>query len=391
MPGGEFDAVEDPFNLRPKDGKDDLRKRIDSARRDGRLNIAAMGFNKLPVEVLQMYDPEAMEASTVTWSETVDLVRLNAADNDLAELEDEAFPDTSPDSLAASEDGRGNQFGGLDALDLHGNQLSHLPIGLRQLTRLTSLNLSRNKLDEWAFDIITQIPTLCDLNLANNNISQNLPESISRLSLLETVDLSWNRLVTLPTTLRDLGRLRSLNVSSNRLTAIPFDQLAVLPRLTDLTASSNALTGALFPSSVTTMQNLRTLDVSGNALASFTFSRTLNLPSLLRLDVSRNRLGMFPAINEWTCLTTLLADENALSEFPRGMVGLTTKLRTVSLERNSLREIDEGIADMEGLEVLGLAGNPLRDRKLLTSGAVEIKLEMQRRQQLANGVSGGAA
>lgn len=389
-PAAEFHETDDPFNQKPKDGHDELRRRIDTARRDGRLNIASMSFVKIPKEVLQMYSTESLEASNMPSYECVDLVRLNAADNEMTELDEEAFPDTSLDSLLISEDAKGPQFGGLDHLDLHGNKFTRLPVGLRQLTRLTSLNLARNNLDNLAFDVITQIPTLCALNIAHNNLAQELPESISRLTLLESIDVSSNRIVTLPSTLRELSRLKSLNLSSNRLTSVPFDQLSGLPRLADLAASSNALTGALFPSSVTTMTNLRTLDVSSNAIASLNFSRSLVLPAIVRLDVSKNRLGMFPSIEDWGCLTTLVADENALSEFPRGMTSLKTKLRSVSLERNSLRDVDEGVGNMSALEVLNLGGNPLRERRLITMGVDGIKNEMERRRQLAREVSGDA-
>lgn len=118
-----------------------LSRRIDAARRDGRLNIAAMDFKQIPEEVLTMYDSQAMEASSVSWNETVDLVRLNAADNSFEELSRDAFPDASPAVLASMEDAKGNQFGGLENLDLHGNLLRSVPIGLRRLERLTSLNL----------------------------------------------------------------------------------------------------------------------------------------------------------------------------------------------------------------------------------------------------------
>ncbi len=41
------------------------------------------------------------------------------------------------------DEGVGNIFAGLEVIDLHGNQLTSLPIGLRQLRQLTSLNLVR--------------------------------------------------------------------------------------------------------------------------------------------------------------------------------------------------------------------------------------------------------
>lgn len=140
---GEFDLSTDPFNVKPKDNKGLLLKRIDAARVDGRLNIAAMGLKDIPGEVLRMYDAEEMANSKIIWSETVDLARLMAADNEFETLSDDIFPDvdTSSGEIVDDDVAKGLQFRGLDMLDLHGNLLSSVPIGLRRLERLTVLNL----------------------------------------------------------------------------------------------------------------------------------------------------------------------------------------------------------------------------------------------------------
>ncbi|KAL9060173.1 MAG: hypothetical protein Q9162_000787 [Coniocarpon cinnabarinum] len=381
-PTYEFENCEDPFNMKPKDGRDELQKRIEDARRDGRLNIAAMSLPAIPDEVMKMYDSEAMEQSSIMWNECVDLTRFIGADNDFVELSDTHFPDVSLADMADAEDSRGNMFGGLEHIDLHGNKLERLPLGLRHLSRLTSLNLSRNKLPPDAFNVLTQIPTLCELNLSNNALDHDLPATLGKLSLLEKLDVSHNKLSSLPS-LRELSRLRILSVSHNRLQGLPFDALAKMDTLRELSASHNAFSGALIPSSVTEIPNLRVLDVSNNACASLTFSRTLKLPSLIRLDVSANRLGMFKDISEWSSLTTLIADDNCLREMPQGMTKLTQKLKIVSVERNTIPSIPEEVADMEALETLNLTGNPLYERRLVTLDVPGIKQLMMDKRDLS--------
>jgi hypothetical protein len=132
-------GLEDPFNQGARGSKSLLRKRVDGARVDGRLNIAAMGLSELPDEVLNMYkyDPED---TTVAWGEVVDLAVIIAADNELQALPEEMFPDVDYE-LAAESDEDGPQFGGVQNLDLHGNILRELPVGLRRLTQLSKLNL----------------------------------------------------------------------------------------------------------------------------------------------------------------------------------------------------------------------------------------------------------
>ena len=87
---------------------------------------------------MSMYDAGAGDGA---WYESVDLVRLIAADNELESLNDEIFPDDTAASHSADDDYQGNLFGGLETLDLHGNHLKAIPIGLRRLDRLTTLKI----------------------------------------------------------------------------------------------------------------------------------------------------------------------------------------------------------------------------------------------------------
>jgi len=138
-----FDLVTDPFNQRRDDKSQAavLKSRLESARTSGRLNIAAMGLKEIPRDVLQMYNIEYIGQSGSAWAESVDLTRFVAADNEIEMISDEMFPDVDPQELAEQEDSQGNIFAGLETLDLHGNILVSLPMGLRRLAFLTSLNL----------------------------------------------------------------------------------------------------------------------------------------------------------------------------------------------------------------------------------------------------------
>jgi hypothetical protein len=145
IPAGTFDfgLADDPFNRqRNQDGtKGLLRKRVDGARTDGRLNIAAMGLKEIPAEVMDMYNFDAINGHGGSWAESVDLTRFVAADNELEYLGDNIFPDLDPHELLDDDYSKGNQFGGVETLDLHGNLLKALPLGLRRLGLLTTLNL----------------------------------------------------------------------------------------------------------------------------------------------------------------------------------------------------------------------------------------------------------
>jgi hypothetical protein len=135
----DFGLDDDPFNQGPKGSKSLLRKRIDGARVDGRLNMAAMDLKDIPEDVLQMYKYDPND-TTVAWGEIVDLTSLIAADNELEVLPEAMFPDVDFETMIDADEG-GPQFGGLQTIDLHGNMLRELPLGLKRLTQLSRLNL----------------------------------------------------------------------------------------------------------------------------------------------------------------------------------------------------------------------------------------------------------
>jgi len=135
-----FDPFADPFNTKPKGSSGLMRKRIEAARGDGRLNIAGLGLKHIPDEVLSMYDQR--EDSSMNWSQMTDLVRFVAADNDLDTISDDIFPDVTTEvAMDNQSEFKGLQFRGVEMLDLHGNNLQTVPAGLRWLERLTVLNL----------------------------------------------------------------------------------------------------------------------------------------------------------------------------------------------------------------------------------------------------------
>jgi Leucine-rich repeat (LRR) protein len=361
-----------------------LRKRIASARTDGRLNIAALGLTEIPREVLNMYNAGVGDGA---WYESVDLVRLIAADNEIEILQDGTFPDDNAASHSADDDYGGNLFGGLETLDFHGNHLKTLPIGLRRLERLTTLNLSANGLHNDCLGIISQIDCLRELRLAGNALEGTLGSQLCRLKNLEILDVRNNALTALPGNLDEITVLRALYVDGNLLALLPFDCLLSLP-LTELSAARNRLSGPLFPSSIHGLSRLKVLDVANNALTSLAVNGDIELPALQSLNVTENRLAMLPDISGWTELMTLTVGGNKLSSFPEGITSLH-KLKAVDFSRNDLRSVDERFGLMESLTALIVANNPLRERRFLRMDTEEMKRELRSRLLPAESIDVG--
>jgi Leucine-rich repeat (LRR) protein len=369
---------ETPFVI--GDNKGLLRKRIQGAVTTGSLNVSAMGLKQIPDEVMKMYEFD--ESSTNNWSEAVDLIKFVAADNKMQELRPDSFPDWSVDDLAADEE-KSNQFGGLEVLDLHGNQLSEIPIGFRRLERLQTLNLSKNKLSLDALEVICQIKNLRELNLASNSLSGTLLENIGQLAHLEVLDISLNQLDALPLSIASLTKLKKLNISGNRLSSLPFEALT---SVVEINASKNKLTGTLIDSD-RVFEHLQTLDVSGNALDAISSSMEPSVRNIITLAADGNRLTSVLDLSSMHKLATLTASGNKLTEFPIGF-DMLEAIKNVDFSNNSIKTIPEAISQMSSLSMLNLVGNPLRERKYLTMNTDDLKLDLSQRLAPANSSTG---
>ncbi|THX90529.1 L domain-like protein [Aureobasidium pullulans] len=371
-----FDPFADPFNTKPQDGNGLLRKRIDAARSDGRLNLAGLSLKQIPDDVLTMYDQR--EDSNMNWSQMTDLVRFVAADNELDTISDDIFPDIATEvAMDDEKEVKGLQFRSVEMIDFHGNNLQTVPSGLRWMERLTVLNLSHNKLGNSIFDTIGQLEALKELKLGNNNLSGYLPPSIGRLQNLRTLELQSNKLLSLPDGLRELANLQILNVAGNQLTGLPMDVLETLP-IVDLNACNNAMVGALFPFSVSGLSKLEYLDVANNSLASLAFSENLSLPAIKTINIASNRIVALPDMSGWKELVSLAAADNKVSMLPQGFTSLKY-LKQADLTGNELTKLHDNIGLMDSLDVLKIAANPFRERKLLNMSTEELKRSLAQR------------
>lgn len=371
----DFGLANDPFNQRRDDQSQTkmLKGRLETARTSGRLNIAAMGLREIPTDVMNMYSFESDGKTGAAWAESVDLTRFVAADNELEMISDSVFPDVDLCDFADDEDSQGNIFAGLETLDLHGNMLIALPMGLRRLPLLTSLNLSQNRLANNCLEVVSQISALRDLKLGGNLLYGPLDPCFASLENLEILDLHGNNIASLPSNFGNLTRLRVLNISENAFETLPFEIFATLP-LTELNARKNQLRGTLIQESVESLPSLRNLDVSANQLSHLCTpgERAVAMPAMQQICVSMNRLQSLPDVSTWTNLLTLAADENSINAIPEGFTGLQ-QLRSVDLSSNDIRVVPSEIGRMESLTMIRLSGNPLREKKFSSINTDELK------------------
>ncbi|XP_031138436.1 p53-induced death domain-containing protein 1 [Sander lucioperca] len=162
--------------------------------------------------------------------------------------------------------------------------LTTLPASLSSLSHLVHLDLSFNQLSCLPSCLLS-LPVLSSLLLCHNHLSA-LPPDIGQLSSLTYLSLLGNELVVLPPSLGQLNALQTLDISHNLLQQLP-DEIGSLEELVKLELSHNKL--KQLPESMGCLLALRELAIYSNELR--LIPHCLNKLPLLKIDVRDNPLG----------------------------------------------------------------------------------------------------
>ncbi|NXU88851.1 LRC18 protein, partial [Xiphorhynchus elegans] len=128
----------------------------------------------------------------------------------------------------------------VEELDLSRNMLRKIPNTIEKFQNLLWLDLHSNQLDELPKAIGT-LQNLTFLNVCNNKLTtKSLPEELTLLKNLRTLNLGLNCLESIPTTLGSLKELIDLGLFDNSLTGLP-KSVKNLPKLERLNVKRNPL------------------------------------------------------------------------------------------------------------------------------------------------------
>ncbi|XP_049429813.1 p53-induced death domain-containing protein 1 [Epinephelus fuscoguttatus] len=165
--------------------------------------------------------------------------------------------------------------------------LTTLPTSVSSLSHLVHLDLSFNQLSCLPSCLLS-LPALSSLLLCHNHLSA-LPPDIGQLSSLTYLSLLGNKLVSLPPSLGQMKALQTLDISHNLLQQLP-DEIGCLGELLKLELSHNKL--KQLPESMGSLVALRELVIYSNDLR--VIPHCLNKLPLLKIDVRDNPLGRPP-------------------------------------------------------------------------------------------------
>ncbi|XP_041835866.1 PH domain leucine-rich repeat-containing protein phosphatase 2 isoform X1 [Melanotaenia boesemani] len=173
----------------------------------------------------------------------------------------------------------------LKYLNVSANSLESIPPSSQSeesLSTLQELYLTGNNLDENCGAVLVGHQNLRILHIAYNQMLSFPASKLSKLELLEELNLSGNKLKTIPSTVSSCKRLHTLIAHSNHITVFP--EILNLPEIKLVDLTCNELTEIQLPDSLPA--TLQELDLMGNSSLMLEH-KTLNLFShitTLKLD-----------------------------------------------------------------------------------------------------------
>ncbi|HOZ38661.1 MAG TPA: hypothetical protein PLH64_07945 [Anaerolineaceae bacterium] len=227
--------------------------------------------------------------------------------------------------------------GHVTKLILDSNLLSGpLPEEMSALSSLQTLDVSNNQVSGQIPLFLTNMTTLLDLQLFANQFSGTIPAELGNLSQLTSLDLGWNQLQgSIPPELGNLSNLTRLALYNNQLSGTIPAELGDLTNLQALIIGGNLLSGSIPPElgNLTQAYALYIEDCQLTGSIPATFG---GLTSMMYLDLSQNQLsGSIPSqLGNLSNLRYLELYNNQLSGSLPASLGNLSQLSKMYLEKN---------------------------------------------------------
>lgn len=253
--------------------------------------------------------------------------------------------------------------------------MKRIPQSVRQITGLTRLDLSINRVVDLEHAMLNDLPELTTLFVYNNRLA-SLPDYFVHFQALKYLNISNNRFETFPVVVCEVVTLNDLDISVNNLTSIP-TEIGKLRNLERLLACNNLIT--TLPPALSSLTKLRELDVRYNRVADFTpindipnlmtlraqFNAAkfldLRVGSLSALSLSYNALTRFAVTGSHraAALTHLDLSHGRLETVPEDLFTLCTSLQSLTLSNNKIRFISEHLERLTKLNRLLVNNNAI--------------------------------
>ncbi|XP_041980020.1 toll-like receptor 6 [Aricia agestis] len=299
-----------------------------------------------------------------TFAGLVRLVILNLSQNSLARLDPKSFQDLNNlqvlnldnNEIEIISNGAFAELKNLHHLSISDNKIKVLNeqvfSNLFVLNQLYLDNNQINTIHERCFENITYLQ---DLGLNGNNLN-NIPISIKRLRFLKSLDIGKNNITKIVnTSFEGLEELYGLRLVDNHITSIPKDTFSTLPSLQVLNLASNKIE-VIEQDAFLSNPTLKAIRLDGNKLTDIrgVFNKLITLGWL---NTSDNSLIYFdysymPENLEW-----LDIHNNNISKLDNEQ-NIQQNIRMLDASYNSLEYIDEKSVP-DAIEILLVNNNKI--------------------------------
>jgi Leucine-rich repeat (LRR) protein len=294
----------------------------------------------------------------------------------------------------------------LEILELQGNKLTSLPAEIRALAHLRTLNVSENKLSALPTELFTSIsivelvahknafsgsffdvdtaPHLQKLQLSNNALTDLCRSGTILLPALKHLDVSLNRLSTLPD-MSSWTSLSTLLLGGNTLSSLP-EGFLTLQQLRNADFTGNNLTK--LDEKIALMESLDNLTLAANPLRDRKFltmgTDDIKRDLMSRIEPEANEDALvdlaeldgledntMPEVNGWKLKSSGTLDlsfQNLTEVDEEALVSFSQKndIRQLYLQQNYLTQMPMAAGQLSFLSVLDLSKNniinPLAER-----------------------------
>lgn len=283
-----------------------------------------------------------------TFAGLIRLVLLNLSNNKITKLEPEIFSDLYTlqilnlrynmlESIAADTFAPMNN---LHTLLLSHNRIKYLDAySLNGLYVLSLLSLDNNVLTGVHPEAFRNCSSLQDLNL-NGNELRTVPLALKDMRLLRTVDLGENQIVSLDEPgFRGMSNLYGLRLIGNNIENITRNLFKDLPSLQILNLARNKI-AFVEPGAFEITPSIQAIRLDGNFLSEID-NLFVNMPNLLWLNISDNRLEHFDFSQIPHGLQWLDLHKNELAELTNQNVAdnQLVRLQTLDASFNRLQKV----------------------------------------------------
>lgn len=242
----------------------------------------------------------------------------------------------------------------LEKLNVSGNNVSLNSLDFSGMHLLKIFGLSECNLNDTDLNKLTSIPSLEYLYLSNNSISNISP--FTTMTSLKSIDLSYNNINQIPSSISGLLNLKEINLSFNSIINLP-PEIGALSELRDFIAASNNLAGNI-PETIYKLTKLEVLDLSNNEFLSLG-NNIKNLINLVELRLGNNKFGnnIIPFIQELDNLKVLELNNNNLTLFSISSNKLIN-LENLNLSNNNISgNIPTSINSFTKLQIIDFSNN----------------------------------